>query len=41
MKIVIASDHAGFKLKKVIAGGLKTKGIDFLDVGTYSEERVD
>jgi len=41
MRIVIASDHAGFKMKKVIAGGLEARGIDFTDVGTHSEERVD
>jgi ribose 5-phosphate isomerase B len=41
MRIVIASDHAGFKLKKVIAGGLEARGINFTDVGTHSEERVD
>ncbi len=41
MRIVIASDHAGFKMKQVIAGGLEARGIDFSDVGTYSEERVD
>lgn len=41
MRIVIASDHAGFKLKKAIADGLDARGIDFTDVGTHSEERVD
>jgi len=41
MRIVIASDHAGFKMKQVIAGGLEARGIDFSDVGTHSEERVD
>ncbi|MFC2161329.1 ribose 5-phosphate isomerase B [Acidobacteriota bacterium] len=41
MKIAIASDHAGFKMKKVIADGLEARGIDFSDVGTYSEESVD
>ena len=41
MKIVIASDHAGFGMKQVIAGGLEARGIDFTDVGSHSEERVD
>ncbi len=41
MRIVIASDHAGFKIKKVIADGLEARGIDFSDVGTHSEERVE
>ncbi len=41
MRIVIASDHAGFKMKKVIADGLEARGFDYTDVGTHSEERVD
>lgn len=41
MRIVIASDHAGYKMKKVIADGLEARGIDYTDVGTHSEERVD
>ena len=41
MRIVIASDHAGFKLKKVILGGLESRGLDYSDVGTHSEERAD
>jgi len=41
MRIVIASDHAGFDLKKKIVDGLEARGIDFFDVGTHSEERVD
>ena len=41
MRIVIASDHAGFKLKKVIADSLEARGIDYVDVGTFSEERAD
>jgi len=41
MRIVIASDHAGFKMKNVIVSGLEARGIDFTDVGTHSEERVD
>ena len=41
MRIVIASDHAGFNLKEKIVEGLKARGIDYTDVGAYSEERVD
>ena len=41
MKIVLASDHAGFKLKKDIIGFLASRGIKHLDVGCDSEERVD
>ncbi len=41
MKIVLASDHAGFELKNAILTHLNTKGIHFEDVGCYTEERVD
>lgn len=41
MKIAIASDHAGFKMKEIIKGYLKRKKIEFKDFGTYSEESVD
>lgn len=41
MKIVIGSDHAGFKLKQTIIGHLKENGYDVLDVGTDSEASVD
>ncbi len=41
MKIAIGSDHAGFKLKEEIKHFLKGKGIEVVDFGTNSEERVD
>jgi len=41
MKIALACDHGGFKLKEVIKRHLKSKGIEFIDYGTYSEESVD
>ncbi len=41
MKIAIGSDHAGFELKEFIKEVLKEKGIDFVDVGTHSQESVD
>ncbi len=41
MKIAIGSDHAGFKLKEEIKHFLKEKGIEVIDFGTNSEERVD
>jgi ribose 5-phosphate isomerase B len=41
MRIVLASDHAGFKLKKEITSFLASRGIDHRDVGCFSEERVD
>ncbi|MGE5480415.1 MAG: ribose 5-phosphate isomerase B [Chloroflexota bacterium] len=41
MKIAIASDHAGFELKKQIADWLKTEGHQILDFGAFSDERTD
>ncbi|MCD6130363.1 MAG: ribose 5-phosphate isomerase B [Deltaproteobacteria bacterium] len=41
MKIVIGSDHAGFKMKNEIVDYLKRKNIEVIDVGAYSEESVD
>jgi ribose 5-phosphate isomerase B len=39
--IAIASDHAGYELKKLIAGHLKSRGYTVNDFGTYSAEPVD
>ena len=41
MVIAIASDHGGFTLKGTIIRQLQSKGIEVLDLGTYSEESVD
>ena len=41
MKIVIGSDHAGVKLKKLIIDKYSSEKIDFLDAGPDSEESVD
>ena len=41
MKIVLASDHAGFAYKKEIIEFLKNKGYEVNDVGTYSTESCD
>jgi len=41
MKIAIGSDHAGFELKEELRMYLLKKGIEVIDKGTYSEERVD
>lgn len=41
MKVVVASDHAGFELKNFIAEKLKKEGIEVYDEGTYSNESVD
>ncbi len=40
-KIALASDHAGFTLKKLIEEELKEKGYETLDLGTNSEDPVD
>jgi ribose 5-phosphate isomerase B len=42
MRIVLASDHAGFALKAAIASHLATLGTHVVeDIGTYSTESVD
>jgi len=41
MKIAVASDHGGYKLKERIKEYLKSRGIEVLDLGTDSEESVD
>lgn len=41
MKVIIGSDHAGFKLKEKLKDYLKKKKIDYEDIGTYSEKSVD
>lgn len=41
MKIAIASDHGGYRLKEFIAGCLIGLGYEILDMGAYSEESVD
>jgi ribose 5-phosphate isomerase B len=41
MRIAIASDHAGFKYKTVLAKYLAALGHDVKDFGTHSEESVD
>lgn len=41
MKIGIAADHRGFKLKSSIINFLKEKGYEVADYGTHSEESVD
>ena len=39
--IAIASDHAGFELKTVLADALRSRGLEVRDFGTYSAEPVD
>lgn len=41
MRIGIASDHRGYKLKEKIKKYFGKKSIDFVDYGTESVERVD
>lgn len=41
MKIAVASDHGGFKLKEQIKEYLKLRDIEVIDLGTDSEESVD
>ena len=39
--IAIGADHGGYKLKEEIKKYLDEKQIEYIDVGTYSEERTD
>lgn len=41
MEVIIASDHAGFRLKKKIIKYLERKRIKYKDLGTDSLESVD
>jgi ribose 5-phosphate isomerase B len=41
MRVVVASDHAGFHLKQVVAAHLRAGGHDVEDIGTFSEDPVD
>lgn len=41
MKIGIANDHRGYKLKKFLKTKLEEKGYKVIDYGTDSEESVD
>lgn len=41
MRIAIASDHAAFALKAVLAAWLRDEGHDVLDLGPDSDARVD
>ncbi|MGH7835689.1 MAG: ribose 5-phosphate isomerase B [Candidatus Binatia bacterium] len=41
MRIALASDHAGYRYKKMLAGYLAERGHEIVDFGTQSEEPVD
>jgi len=40
-RVVLATDHAGFALKEAMKVFLIGKGVDVIDVGTFSEKPVD
>jgi ribose 5-phosphate isomerase B len=40
MKLIIGADHAGFQLKEKIKAQGKSLGVEFEDVGTFSEDSV-
>lgn len=39
--VAVGSDHAGFALKQELAAHLSTRGIQVLDLGAHSADRVD
>lgn len=41
MKLALACDHGGFKLKETVKAHLTQKGYEVVDFGTYSEESCD
>jgi ribose 5-phosphate isomerase B len=41
MKVAVASDHGGFRLKEEVVSMLRESGIEYKDFGTFSEESVD
>ncbi len=41
MRIAVAADHAGYRLKTVVAAHLADAGHEVVDMGTGSEESVD
>ena len=41
MKIAVASDHGGFKLKEEVKAHLLERGLEILDLGTHNEDSVD
>jgi ribose 5-phosphate isomerase B len=41
MRIAIAADHAGFELKRDLAGHIAQQGHDVTDLGTHSTAAVD
>ncbi|MEX0988421.1 MAG: ribose 5-phosphate isomerase B [Bacteroidales bacterium] len=41
LPIVITSDHAGFEMKSALKRHLESRGIEFYDIGTDSNDAVD
>jgi len=41
MRIAIASDHAGYRYKTLVAAQLRSRGHEVVDFGTDSEQPVD
>jgi ribose 5-phosphate isomerase B len=41
MKVALAADHGGFRLKEHVAGFFRESGIDYTDFGTFSEDPTD
>ncbi len=41
MRVVVASDHAGFIIKDVVVEAIKSSGHEAIDLGTYTADRVD
>jgi ribose 5-phosphate isomerase B len=41
MKIALASDHGGFRLKEETASLLREMGVEYRDFGVFSEEPAD
>ena len=41
MRVVLGSDHAGLRLKQVVADHLEKAGHEIVDVGTHTTESVD
>ncbi|BAT71334.1 ribose 5-phosphate isomerase B [Thermosulfidibacter takaii ABI70S6] len=41
MRVAIASDHGGYRLKEFVKSVVQQLGCDIVDFGTYSEDSVD
>src|SRR4029453_3309452 len=41
MRVAVGADHAGFELKRDLAGSLAQQGHEILDLGTHSTAPVD